>query len=151
MTSITDHLRQMKETRECAGARAILIYLNGLTDHRFTAMYRFDVEQLHNVYFYDRERPELESCPDIPVMASYCVFVRDSRHSFVTMDALTDERTVGHPKRFEIGSYCGVPLVDENGRLFGTLCHFDTRPLPISGENVALMEEVARVLPRGSA
>lgn len=151
MTAWADHLRRMGDRRATGGIRAVLIYLNGLTEHRFTAMYRFDDERLRNLYFYDRERPAVESCPDIPVLASYCVFVRASRHTFVTPDSVADGRVGGHPKRLEVRSYCGVPLVDEAGRMFGTVCHFDPRPLPISGESVALMEALAPLLAAGPA
>ena len=99
MTPSTNQLGQMREIHTRAGVRALLLYLNGLTNHRFTALYRFDVDQLRSVSFYDRERPEVESCPDIPVLASYCVFVRSSGQSFVTPDSLEDERTSGHTKR----------------------------------------------------
>lgn len=146
MTISNDVLQQMRAIRDDAGVRAVLIFLNGLTDHRFTALYRFDDETLKNLYFFDREHPDVESCPEIPVMASYCVFVRSSRLTFMTSDSLEDERVRGHPKEFEVRSYCGVPLVDEDGRMFGTICHFDFRPIPISDENVALMEAMASLL-----
>jgi GAF domain-containing protein len=151
VTSTADHLTQIKSIIGSDGPRAVLTYLNGLTDHRFTALYRFDVEQLRNVYFFDRDRPQVETCPDIPVMASYCVFVRSSNNTFVTLDSMVDERVAGHPKRLEVRSYCGVPLVNEDGRAFGTICHFDARPLSISDQNVELMEAIAPLLATGSA
>ncbi len=144
--STADHLREMRAICDRDGIRGVLIYLNGLSHHRFTALYRFDLDQLKNVYFFDRERPEVETCPDIPIMASYCVFVRDSGNMFVTLDSLEDERVTNHPKRLEVRSYCGVPLVGEDGRAFGTICHFDSQPLSISDENVELMEGVADLL-----
>lgn len=146
MTTSTDKLQQMREIRDRSGVRAVLIYLNGLTDHRFTALYRFDADTLKNLYFFDREQPDVESCSDIPVMASYCVFVRSSGQTFMTLDSLEDERVRDHPKRFEVRSYCGVPLVDEDGRMFGTICHFDFQPIPIREEDVALMEAIAPLL-----
>jgi GAF domain-containing protein len=145
VTTKTEQLRRMRDIHARAGLRALLIYLNGLTGHRFTAVYRFDIDQLRSVT-HDRECPEVESCPDIPVLASYCVFVRKSRHSFFTPDSLADEWTSDHPKRLEIRSYCGVPLVDGAGRVFGTICHFDPRPMPISEENVTLLESVASIV-----
>lgn len=146
MTSVAEHMVKMKAVRGTEGVRGVLIYLNGLTVHRFTALYRFDADILKNLVFFDREHPEIASCPEIPVMASYCVFVRNSRQQFAMADSLVDPRALDHPKRLEIRSYCGVPLVDEHGRMFGTVCHFDTRPLQISDENVELMELVARML-----
>jgi len=127
----------------------MLIYLNGLTEHRYTALYRFDCEQLRNIYIFDREAPEMESCPDIPIMASYCMFVRSTDKSFVTMDSTGDDRLFGHPKRLVVQSYCGVPLIGEDGRAFGTICHFDPQALTISNINVELMEAVAPLLSAG--
>jgi GAF domain-containing protein len=51
----------------------------------------------------------------------------------------------------EVRSYCGVPLVDDDGHMFGTICHFDYGPLPISDDSVALMEAVAPLLKRDLA
>ncbi|HZZ45157.1 MAG TPA: GAF domain-containing protein [Tepidisphaeraceae bacterium] len=141
-----DTLQSLKKILSADGVRAALVYLNGLTPHRFTALYRFDDQTLRNAYFFDRDQPEIESCPDIPVLASYCVFVRGSGQTFMTPDSLADERVAGHPKRLVVRSYCGVPLVDEQGRVFGTICHFDYGPIPISDVNVDLMESLAPLL-----
>lgn len=146
MVDFTGALAEMRVVHQRAGTRAVLQYLNSLTAHRFTALYRFDDDMLQNLYFFDRNQPDMQTCPTIPVMASYCIFVRTRRQTFVTLDSLEDERVSGHCKRFEVRSYCGVPLVDENGQMFGTICHFDVQPLPISNENVALMEAVAQLL-----
>lgn len=139
-------LDEMKAIRDRDGVRALLTYLNSRTHHRFTALYRFDDPHLRNAYFFDRERPDVESCPDIPIMASYCVFVRSSGHTFVTPNSIADERVRDHPKRLEVRSYCGVPLVDERGKMFGTICHFDFQPVETDDATVALMEAVAPLL-----
>ena len=138
----------MREIRDRDGVRAVLVYLNALTGHRYTAMLMFgDDERLRSAYFYDRERPDLLSCPEMPIDSSYCVFVRRSDNTFTTFDSLADDRVAGHPKRLEVRSYCGVPLVDPAGRLRGTICHFDARPLPLRPDDVALLESVAALLP----
>jgi GAF domain-containing protein len=128
------------------GIRGVVIYLNGLTQHRFTSLYRFDKDRLENLCFYDRENPAQESTPTIPVLASYCVFVRNSARAFTLPDSLHDERVRGHPKQLEVRSYCGVPLVGEDGRVFGTVCHFDSQLRAITAENVELLEAVATIL-----
>ena len=74
----SDALRQMKLILKDKGVRELLIFLNRLTAHRFTALYRFNDETLENLYFFDRQHPEMLSTPEIPVLASYCVFVRNS-------------------------------------------------------------------------
>jgi GAF domain-containing protein len=129
------------------GVRAALAFLNSLTPHRFTALFRFDDKMLRNVCFYDSEQPDVQVCGEIPVADSYCVFVRDEGRIFTVIDSLNDDRVSAHPKRVEVKSYCGVPLLDENGRMFGSICHFDFLPMSISDENVALMEEIAPLLP----
>ena len=128
------------------GVRPALVYLNGLTEHRFSALYQFDGETLRNLYFCDREYPDVESTDEIPVTASYCVFLRESGVLFHTSDAMRDDRVRSHPKREQIQSYCGVPVVDARGKLFGSICHFDLEPRIIRDEDVDLMESVARLL-----
>ena len=129
-----------------SGVRAGLMFLNGLTSHRFSALYRFDDATLKNLVFFDRENPEQNSSPEIPVLCSYCVFVRDSRHTFCVENSPEDARTIGHAKRLEIRAYCGVPLLDEYGAMFGSICHFNVDPRAISGDNVELMEDFAAIL-----
>ncbi len=139
-------LAQIGRIFEQQGLRPALAFFNGLTPHRFTSLYRFDKETLRNLYFYDRENPAMESCADIPVMASYCVFVRDSVAPFATASALDDERVRGHPKQRDVQSYCGVPLLDRDDRMFGTICHYDFKPVPIDASDVLLLESVASYL-----
>ena len=146
MDGVRDVLKQAEALLRTDGVRALLVYLNGLTSHRFSAMYRFDQDDLTNLHFVDRENPDLGTCEQIPLIASYCVFVRDSGQLFRIDDSIADARVKDHAKRLEIRSYCGVPLLDGNGRMFGTICHFDTDPIPISGLNVAVMESIAPML-----
>lgn len=140
-------LRHLKAVLRAGDLRGAVIYLNSLTRHRFTSLFRFDGGMLRNAVFFDRENPEQDHCDDLPVLASYCVFVRDRGETFRIGDSRHDERLGDHPKRAHVRSYCGVPLLDERGRMFGTLCHFDMEPREISPENVALMEAIAPLLP----
>jgi len=141
-----ERIAKLKALLAHDGVRAALIFLNSLTTHRFTALYRFDGDMLKNLYFYDREHPEIDSSDEVPILASYCVFVRQSGQRFDVTDSLRDERVCGHPKRMQVQSYCGVPLMDENGEMFGTMCHFDVRPMPITSANIELMEALAPLL-----
>ena len=128
------------------GLRAGLIFLNGLAGHRFSALYQFADQTLRNLYFYDRENPEIESADEIPVTASYCVFLRDTGGLFHTSDALRDDRVRSHPKREQIQAYCGVPVFDTAGTVFGSVCHFDLEPRVIADVDVDLMEAFAVLL-----
>ncbi|RCJ26003.1 hypothetical protein A6770_26925 [Nostoc minutum NIES-26] len=146
MVNFADSLRELRSILVRQDIRAAVIFLNGLTEHRFTSLYQFDEETLHNICFFDRENPTQELTPDIPVMASYCVFVRNSCGTFTTPNSLLDDRVRDHPKQQAVQSYCGVPLLDEDSKMFGTICHFDFRPIAISNANVALMEAVAPLI-----
>ncbi|MHC5613639.1 MAG: GAF domain-containing protein [Nostoc sp.] len=148
MVNFANSLCELRSILARQDVRAAIIFLNGLTEHRFTSLYRFDDQTLHNICFFDQDNPTEELMPDIPVMASYCVFVRSRRGTFTIPDSLQDEGLRGHPKWQEVRAYCGVPLLDENGKMFGTICHFDFRPLPISNVNVELMEAVAPLIRR---
>ena len=128
------------------GVRGALAFLNSLTPHRFTSLYRFDGPTLRNITFFDRENPNVETCDDIPVEASYCVFVRDLSANFVVQDAGRDERVRNHPKQSTVQCYCGVPLLDRAGKMFGSICHFDFKPGRISDRDVELLEYMARLL-----
>ena len=126
--------------------RAALIYLNGLTNYRFTAMYRFDKDTLVNRHFVDRQNPEVLQTDQISVPASYCVFIRDTAAAFRLADSFEDARVAVHPKKQLIRSYCGVPLTDENGTMFGSVCHFDFEPHALKESDVELLESIAPLL-----
>jgi GAF domain-containing protein len=143
--------RRLSEAIAGGDFREALKYLNGLTEYRFTALYRFDEDMLSNRLFFDRENPEVLSTQDIPVAASYCVYVRDTAGPFTIADSLEDPRVAGHHKRPIVRSYCGVPLVDEQGRMFGSICHFDFAPHAPKDTDVHLLEEVAPLLLRSGA
>jgi GAF domain-containing protein len=141
-------IREVNAMLARGAVRDALIYLNGESGHRFTSLYLFEGETLRNVEFYDRERPDLTRTEDIPIMASYCVFLRDGGGTFYTPDSLADTRLEGHPKRRQVRSYCGVPLVDDVGRVFGSVCHFDFEPVPFRPKDVELLEALAPALQR---
>ncbi len=125
------------------GIRAALKFLNARSPHRFTSIYRFDGSTLRNLYLYDRANPEFGLFPDAPLGESYCSIVSETAATFATHDSLNDGRVEGHPKRELVLSYCGVPLVREDGTLFGTLCHFDFVPHGIAAEEIQYLEAVA--------
>lgn len=146
--SILQHSSFVKlvETMDREGIRAGLAFLNSLTDYRFTSLYRFDREILHGLFFFDRQNPACESSDDVPIISSYCVFVRNTGNPFATQDSLNDPHVRDHPKRLTIQAYCGVPLLDRDGKMFGTVCHYDVKPVPADPDQIDLLEKVADVL-----
>lgn len=145
MTSMTpqevvQHARvELKER----GIRAALELVNRHSGHRFTALFRFEGGTLRNLHLIDRDDPTVERSPDLPVLESYCVYVRNTAQTFVTNDSMNDPRVDGHPKQKSVQSYCGIPLVEPDGTLFGTMCHFDYEPRPFAVEEVWILEEIA--------
>ena len=135
-----------RELLKTAGVRAALQFLNSTSTHRFTAVFRFEGDTLRNLHLIDRDNPKMERCPDLPVLDSYCLYVRNTAKPFFIEDSLCDERVKGHPKRKVVQSYCGIPLIDEHGELFGTICHFDFKPIPFTKDEVLLLDEVVPYL-----
>ncbi|MEP6992816.1 MAG: GAF domain-containing protein [bacterium] len=128
------------------GIRPALEFLNGISVHRFTAVFMFDGGTLRNLHLIDREDRSVERCPDLPVLDSYCLYVRDTARQFMTEHALKDARVDGHPKQKVVQSYCGYPLQDMRGELIGTICHFDYAPVPFDEQEVYLLEQVGPLL-----
>ena len=145
-TSNKSALSELNSVFSAKGTRGAIAYLNSLTDHRFTSLYRFDADMLRSVIFYDREHPDMLTCEDISVLASYCVFVRDSGAMFTTHEARCDTRLTNHPKQHTVQAYCGVPLLNQNGKMFGTICHFDFQPRHTADADVELLEYMAHLL-----
>jgi GAF domain-containing protein len=139
----SDKLADLLARQDVRGA---LRYLNGLTSFRFTALYRFDNDLLRNRCFIDRMNPDVDSSEDIPIDASYCIYVRQNQGPFLLADSLRDERVRGHRKQPTVRSYCGVPLIDAQGWMYGSVCHFDFEPHPFQETDVLLLEEVAQLL-----
>jgi GAF domain-containing protein len=146
MSTRREAVSRFRQLLAAEGVRAALRYLNSQSDHRFTAVFRFEGGTLRNLHLVDRDDPAVERCPDQPVLDSYCVYVRQTAETFVTEDSTNDGRVDGHPKQQTVQSYCGIPLMDEDGTLFGTICHFDYAPVPFGEEEVYLLEDVAPLL-----
>jgi GAF domain-containing protein len=151
MSADSNHQRfvELKAALAGQGLRGAVAFLNSLTSSRFTSLYQFQTGTLRNITFFDRENPTLESCDDLPIEASYCVFIRDSGAKFSVDDAPRDDRVRDHPKRQTIQSYCGVPLLDGRDRMIGSICHFDLQPGRTTDRDVELLEYMARLLQPG--
>lgn len=146
--STAEAFATFQQTLQARGPREALVYLNGLTDYRYTGVFRFDAGFAHSLYYVDRVNPEVHSIPGIPENATYCCYVRDSRGQFTTLDALIDERLDDHPARQEVRGYCGIPVLDPEGVLLGTLCHFDEMPRDSTQIDLDLLLQVASELAR---
>ncbi len=144
-----DTFRAFEASLRDRGMRAALASLLLRTDYRFIAIFRFQDGRAAAAAFFDREAPEQLTAEEVPDTATYCCFVRDGNGSFTTVDALVDPRLAAHPAREAVRAYCGVPIIDAEGQLLGTLCHYDTVPRDPSQIDLELMVLVAGLLAQG--
>lgn len=132
-----------------SGPRAALAYLVSLTNYRFIGIFRFSGGMANAAIHYDRENPEISHLDAVPESATYCCFVRDGRGSFTTVDALEDPRLAEHLARATVRAYCGVPVMDAEGQLLGTLCHYDVVPRNAGALDLPLLLQAASTLALG--
>lgn len=128
------------------GLTAGLTGLNGRVPHRYTAVYQLDHETLRNIELVDKvgeARPDYLAA--VPLGTSFCQFVlRDG--AFLTSDSASDHRLDGHPYQGVMVSYHGVPVLDTEGELYGSLCHFDVNEQPLSDAEFAHLQGVASAI-----
>lgn len=146
-----DPVSQLHYLLAAGNLRGALRHLNDMSPYRFTALYRFGENDLQNLLLIDRQHAAAPTLEPVPVDDSYCTYVQRSRDAFIVEDAASDVRVEAHPKRPVVQAYCGIPLRDANGTLFGTICHFDFEPVPASDHVLALMREVATALDPAAA
>ena len=144
-----DAFQSFKQRLRAEGLRPALAGLLARTDYRFIAIFRFKDGRATAAAFFDREQPDQLTTDEVPDTATYCCYVRDSRGVFTTVDALVDARLADHVARDVVRSYCGVPLLDAEGELLGTLCHYDLVPRDSAQIDIELMLQVASTLVQG--
>ena len=127
---------------------AALGYLNARVPHRYTAVYRLADGTLRNIHIYDKlGEITPEFLQEVPLQDSFCQFVlKDGM--FSTCDCAADSRLDGHKYQGTMGSYHGLPILDNAGELFGTICHFDTERFALSDEEFEVFKQAAKLLPR---
>ena len=121
-------------------------YLNSQTPFRFTAVYRFDGLMLANLYLFDRQTGLGRDSAVAKVSDTYCLWINETLSVVQMSDSLTDPRAESHAKREMVRSYCGAPILDQAGDLFGTICHFDFEPRGNSVETLPVLAEVGPML-----
>lgn len=110
------------------GLTGALRYLNALTPYRFTGLFALEGDSLRNIALVDRVEPAAPTWAPFHKSKSYCSLVIASNSPFETRDAMADDRVTDHAARTSVRSYCGVPLMNPEGRAMGTLCHLDYAP-----------------------
>ena len=132
-----------------SGLRSALADALSQTDYRYIALFRLNGDRASAAIFYDRTRPEVLLAQDVPVIASYCAFTRDTKQPFMTANSLMDSRLDAHVSRESVRSYCGIPILTPDGEFLGSLCHYDDVPRDSTQVDMALMCEIASALEQG--
>lgn len=140
---------QVQATLLQSGVRASLVHLLTGIDYRFIGIFRFEGGMATAAVHYDRENPDQLRIAEVPQNTTYCYFIKESRGVFTTGNSLADERLVMHPARSTVLSYCGVPIVDREGALLGSLCCYDVVPRSVEQVDMGLMMRVANMLAEG--
>lgn len=139
----SESFMQFRESFETKGLRAAMTTLLALSDYRFIGIWRFRDGRSAAAVHYDSANPTQERADEVPESATYCTMVRDARRPFSTPDSTQDPRLADHPARDVVKTYCGVPLMNSEGQVLGTLCHYDLVPRDPEQINVELMLMVA--------
>jgi hypothetical protein len=126
------------------GVHAALEYLNSRTPHRYTGVFRFDGDMLRNEVLFDRKQPAVLLGADAPLSTTYCALVGQQEAPLEIEDAALDERAarIDTP----VISYCGVLIRDQQGRAYGTLCHYDLQRCQQRTTDLPLLEAAAQLL-----
>lgn len=65
---------------------------------------------------------------------------------FTTCASMQDQRLDSHLHHASVQSYCGLPLTDVRGELYGAFCHLDFVPQELSDAEFAFLQKaVARL------
>lgn len=120
---------------------AALGFLNARTPHRYTGIYRFDGDYLRNEFLFDQYDAAVRRGEDALLRDTWCGLIDESG----TPVSFDDARGAGLAQRDggRVQSYCGVPIVNEDGQRIGTLCHFDEQPCEARVSDLAMLQAVA--------
>ena len=140
---------KMTDALKRDGLLAALKVLNDSVPHRYSAMYRLASDgYLVVIAFVDKQ---CEPCPSYLLSVhqdvSFCQFALKNEGGFRTSNSATDKRLDGHPYQGLVNSYHAAPFMSIDGRVKGTVCHFDKEALPLPDEDFELLRLAARIFP----
>lgn len=131
---------------EAHGLRYALYSILRLTDYRCVSVFRLHDGMIRSLAHVDREDLAVQETTLSAESASYCCYVRTEGGPFTIVDSLLDPRVEGHDKQQTLRAYCGVPITSADGRLLGTLCHYDLVPRDPAQLNAALLAQVSSAI-----
>ena len=145
MISDTESTKGLKASLDASGVPGSLQYLNSRVAHRCTAIYRLESSTVRCLFLFDKLGEfTTELLAIVPLHDSYCQFVLKDGF-FFSENTADDRRLDGNSHQGVVMSYHGIPIVDTDGQLFGTLCHFDMVPQAFSDDEFAYMHAAAKL------
>lgn len=135
---------------EARGLHAALGFLNGRTPHRCTGVYRYDGALMTNVIVFDRMEPGTLHGIDVAVTDAYCAQVVANGGAFEFRETRLLARGQQRPAN-PVVCYCGVVIPDADGKVWGTLCHYDFKPCQMRKSDIPLLQAVAPLVYRYAA
>lgn len=145
---IKNELNDFEEILRRQGTYAALKFLNQRVSHRFSAIYRLDKNDLEIVELIDK-LDDAATAPSsrVPFLQSFCeIAIRDN--GVKTSNSALDKKLDGLPNQGVLLSYVGLPLMQQAGNLYGTLCHYDTTEQVISDDEFAFLQQATALLNR---
>jgi GAF domain-containing protein len=143
---VTETIKRFEAILRAEGLFAAMRWLNERVPYRYSAVFGFDGDRLHNICLIDKENPNISKCPDQPITDSYCMYIQRSGDRFSVETALKDSRVAGHPKQRSFQCYYGIPLYGPDGQMLGTVCHFDGLPIRVTEEIASALDEVGPLI-----
>lgn len=99
------------------------------------------------------ETQKIQSCiglsiDEVPRQQTICQYTIMTPEVLVIEDTFLDEKSANNPlvKEGNIRFYVGVPLVDEQGFVLGTLCAIDYEPKTISAKQIHSLEKLGKAV-----
>ena len=149
VASLASVVTQCAAELQRSGVLAALAFLNERSRFRYTGVYHADPPVLRNVQLFDRENPRLNVSGEVLQLGeTYCNITYETNAPVTIGDALRDPRLRAHAARERFLSYGGVPIRLNNGRPWGSLCHFDVRPRLLSPAELHILEAAAPLFAR---
>lgn len=93
-------------------------------------------------------RPDLAEAHETPLTHSFCQWAVATREPLAVDDARTHPLFHDSPavEEYDVGSYCGVPIMTKDGHALGTLCVIDSEPRRWDEDDIAALTDLAGVL-----
>jgi DNA-binding response OmpR family regulator len=116
----------IEEALERHDYRRLLGALNATTEHRYSALFRFDAHLLTSVWTFDRKEPKVDSFPlDVPIASTPLAPLCNGGGAACITDSANDLRVTHGQRHADMRGFAAVPLREADDSVFGALCHFD--------------------------